>query len=217
MLNRLTSRTAVLTIAAGLTLLACSEPPAGVTGADRPSIPAPALGLEDAPATSGPIVVRFESGFGLAFADFDRELLAFHLLDDSLLGCREGTAESERLTVQAILEPNGVAQFIARSDAAFTAVYDLTGIGLPSLPDICDFLLGPRRVAEGFSRFTLTENDFFDSGTRRRTFSFKANGRLENLLGDGELSYDMNARFLERDDGGLKVLARDVVLGPDPR
>lgn len=193
---------------------ACTDGPVGVTETEQ-ATPSPTFDFENAPATSGPFIVRFESGFGLVFSDSDRQLLSIHLLDDSFIGCRDETAESERLTVQAILEPDGVVQFLARSDATFTGVFDLTG--LTSFPPFCEFALGPRRIAEGFSRLTLTENDFFDSGTRRRTFSFKANGQLENLLGGGDVSYNMEARLLEQADGTLEVLLSDVVLSPDPR
>ncbi|MFW6192955.1 MAG: hypothetical protein ACOC83_05675 [Gemmatimonadota bacterium] len=191
---------------------ACTEAPTEL--GETQAVPAPTFDFANAPVTSGPFVVRFESGFGIGFLDEDRQLLGLHLLDDSFVGCRDKTAESERLTVQAILEPTGEVQFLARSDAAFVGVFDVTG--LAAFPPFCDFV-ADRLIAEGFSTFTLTENDFFDSGTRRRTFSFKGNGQLENLLGDGEVSYNMHVRLLERDDGGLDVLVQDVLLSPDPR
>lgn len=207
----------VVALAAALAV-ACSESPTALTETE-PDDPPPSLDFENAPVTSGPFIIRFESGFSLGITDSDRELLGLHQLDDSLLGCREATAESERLTVQAILRPDGPVQFLARSDATFTAVFDLRGLtAIPTDPEeLCDFLLGPRRIAEGFSRFTLTENDLLDSGVRRRTFSFKGNGQLQDLSTDGDVSYNSNARLLERDDGTLEVLVSDVVLGPDPR
>lgn len=197
---------------AALAAAACDEGPTdpGETDAVAP----PTFDFANAPAMSGPFIVRFESGFGIGFLDEERQLLGLHLLDDSLVGCRDKTAESERLTVQAILEPTGEVQFLARSDEAFVGVFDVTG--LAAFPPFCDFVAN-RLIAEGFSTFTLTENDFFDSGTRRRTFSFKGNGQLENLLGDGDVSYNMHVRLVEREDGTLEVLVQDILLSPDPR
>lgn len=194
---------------------ACAEGPARPSDTTPDAPPSASLDLGNAPPASGPFVVRFPNGYGLFFGDSERQLIAFHSLDDSLFGCRDATVQAEPLTIQAILGPSGVAQFLARTDVSFVAVVDLTGLAV--IPPLCELLTGPRRIAEGFSRLALTDTDLFDTGTRRRTLSFKANGRLENLLGGGEVSYSMEARLLEGEDGTLETLFSSVVLGPDPR
>ena len=197
------------------TVAACAEGPTQPSETIVEAPPSASFDLGNAPPASGPFVVRVPSGYGLFFTDNERELIAFHTLDDSLLGCREATVQAELLTVQAIFGPTGVAQFLARTDVSFVAVVDLTGLAI--IPPFCDLVTGPRRIAEGFSRLALTNTDLLDAGTRRRTISFKGNGRLENLLGSGQLSYSMEVRLLEGADGTLEALFSNVVLGPDPR
>ena len=161
------------------------------------------------PASSGPIVVRFETGFAVTFFDPNRLLLALIASDNSFLGCSSPTV-FEPADFQLIFSPSGPVHQLAKAKESFTAVYDVTG--LPLLD--CALLTGPRKLAEGTAHHIATDNDLFFSGTRTNTFRLKGNGQLTNLVDGGTVNYNLHFHFQIKQDGSFEILANDIKLTP---
>lgn len=198
-----TMKRSFLALTAALVSFACTESPTA-------SEISPQFNFSNGPSNPGPLILRFDVlPASIIFPDFERQLVAVLSTGDGLLGCRDVTSSSP-LTVQELVNPNGVVQVLTQLNG-FVAVYDL-----PGFETTCSVLINDA-LAFGSVRVLETDNDANVSGTRTNAFRFKANGTLDNLVGDGTIAFNLHFNSLIKKDGSFKSLQEDIRISPDPR
>lgn len=207
------------------TLLLVASLAVGCTDETAPTAATEAVAGPSFNFTNGPdnpgIVVRFETGFALLFADFDQQFISLVSSDDGLLGCTAATS-FEPLSVQNIFGGTGVFGQLVLSQMNFTTVYDWTGF--PD-PFDCDFLTNVtgRLLAQGSAQLLRFDNDLPGGrafgGEGANAFGFNSAGRLTNVATGRSIGYRLHRTHLILPDGTfrLNLVRQGPLLNPDPR
>ena len=195
---------------ASLSAVACSE--AGLTGS-TPAAPGTALSLADAPAASGPLVIRFEGGYAIMVSfDLADGLLAVYIARDGFVGCGESFTVFRPAQYEDVSNPliQDLVNELFRADA-FVTVYPWDGQDIEADP--CGFLLDTPKIARGMARLLRTDNNLFGAAAERaNAFGFTAAGVLD-LTGGGQAHYNAISRAVATSGGGFTI-KEDINLVP---
>ncbi|MCZ6754533.1 MAG: hypothetical protein O7E49_04390 [Gemmatimonadetes bacterium] len=210
-----------LAVALGLVAGACSEQPAPTAAGEAfsPVSVEPMAVFTNGPDTPG-IVVRFTTGYGLLFGDFDNQFLALYSWDDGLLGCTESTTLAPA-SIQDIFGGMGVFSQLFLAQASFVTVYDWTGF--PTID--CALLTGAtgRLLAQGNVQLEIFDNDVLGGrafgGEGANAFGFNAAGRLTNVATGRPIGTRLHRTHLVLPDGTFRPnhVRWGPLLNPDPR
>jgi hypothetical protein len=166
-----------------------------------------------APAASGPLVVRFESGYAL-IASFDLAdgLLAVHIARDGFAGCAEPFTVFRPGLFQDVSSPTfqDLVNELFRAEV-FVTVYPWEGQDIEADP--CGFLLNTPKLARGSAHLVRTDNNLFGAAApRANAFGYTADGRVE-LTAGGLAHYSTVSRGVAVPAGGF-LLKEDIRLVP---
>lgn len=171
------------------------------------------------PATPGPIILRFEGGFGILAVDPDQELISFHSSNNGDASCGEPVTITQLADRQVIFNPaeENLLMDLINAKEHFVKIYDWTGT-----PNVfpCDYLTLPL-LAEGTAQFELTDNDLFaflEDHARHNAFGFTSQGILDLVEGGGKTNYNQVARGVwDPPDFATIKWVRKINLISDPR
>jgi hypothetical protein len=190
--------------------LACTD--SGTT-APRSTTDGSALSPASAPAASGPLVIRFESGYPI-IASFDLAdgLLAVHIARDGFAGCGEPFTVFRPGLFQDVSSPTfqDLVTELFRAEV-FVTVYPWEGQDIEADP--CGFLLNTPRIARGTAHLLRTDNNLFGAAApRANAFGYAVEGLLE-LTAGGQAHYSTVSRGVAVPAGGV-LITEDITLVP---
>jgi hypothetical protein len=181
---------------------ACSE--AGPTGSN-PASPGSAASVADAPATSGPLVVRFEGGYPITVTfDLADGLLAVFIARDGFAGCGEAFTIFRPAQYQEVSNPvvQDLMNELFRTEA-FVTVYPWEGEDIEVDP--CGFLLNTPKVGRGTAQVVRTDNNVVGAEAQRaNAFGYTAEGTL-TLTGGGEAHFSVFFRSVVTSSGVVRA------------
>lgn len=197
-------------VTASLACLACSE-----TTAPRSEVDGTILSLASAPASSGPLVIRFESGYPI-IASFDLAdgLVAVHIARDGFAGCGEPFTIFRPGLFQDVSSPTfqDLVTELFKADV-FVTVYPWEGQDIEVDP--CGFLLNTPRIARGSAHLLRTDNNLFGTAVpRANAFGYTVEGLLD-LTAGGRAHYSTVSRGVAVPAGGF-VITENITLAPLP-
>lgn len=138
-----------------------------------------AAGIVDAPATSGPRVIRFEFGYGLILTDPDLGIEVTYGFDPVAL-C-DGTATFDVVSIMQVNGPQGRAHAVVQGDDLQTRVWPFASESFD-----CDLFTSATPIASGVSDLVATDNDVVGGNPDARhvnSLGYRARGVL--TLADG--------------------------------
>jgi hypothetical protein len=200
-------------------LAVCGKQETLTSPAEQPPV---ALDLSNAPATSGPFIVRFESeGFlGEIFFGVDpvRELVSVNglgTIDPAESALCGGGAPLDILSFQEIATPSGAVVRAVQGRDITQHIYDLNEGG--NWFDVffqqgpCAALTLPR-LAQGRGNFRLHDNDVQVSGERANAFGWRAEGALQDLANGGKVHYTETQTAVQLRNGNFRFLVESILL-----
>lgn len=156
----------------------------------------------NAPAMSGPFVIRTETAFTIQTLDFGRGLQALQGAD--IIEFCGGTIDFDLADLQRINNPHGVLMDLVKGADLTTSVW-------PFLAFDCGLFTTTDPLAVGLSSIILNDNDFDVSGSRTNSFGWRSHGTLADL-GGAPVSFRTNVRLLIDKNGNFKEAVSDIVL-----
>jgi hypothetical protein len=191
---------------------ACAE--AGPTGSS-PASSGSAASLANAPAASGPLVVRFEGGYPITVTfDLADGLLAVFIARDGFAGCGEPFTIFRLAQYQQVSNP-AVQDLISElfRTETFVTVYPWEGQDIEVDP--CGFLLNTPKVGRGTASVVRTDNNAAGvEAQRANAFGYTAEGTL-TLTGGGKAQFRAFFRAAFASSGEVEA-NQDINLVPMP-
>jgi hypothetical protein len=177
------------------------------------AIPEPSFDWMNGPSAPGPVVLRWELTWVIAFHHEDETYVVFYglgALDPSeSVFCGGGTG-FDLWAFQDINLPSGIFGSSSRSEVT-THIYAFDDYWDPGNATLCDRLISPR-VAEGYAHVKYNDNDVIVSGTRADAYSFRGDGILSDVANGGYTNYKGIHKYVELHDGTFIVNQEKVTL-----
>jgi hypothetical protein len=155
--------------------VSCTDQATSPTALNDAAVPAPSFGIGNAPAASGPNLIRYQGTFGYIINDPKRGIQALFGLDPAdVCGF-----DFDLVYIQEITLPNEEVDRIVsvlQGDNIQTSVWDFTGFN-------CVLYGSETPLATGYSRLINTDNDlvgFLTDRENANAFGVNAHGQLDN-------------------------------------